>query len=100
MRIGKCRAIICSFWQTTMEAANLVPGAGIECNRLSQGRFSYRVGRMSIRTANLVFPRRIGRGGGDRIHQLYGNKGVLRSTLAFEVTERNGWEFLVPPYCP
>ena len=47
-------------------AVTMVPGAGIECNRLSQGQFSHRVGRMSIRTANLVFPRRFGRGGGDR----------------------------------
>jgi hypothetical protein len=33
------------------------------------------------------------------IHQLHGTKGVLRSTLAFQVTERNGVELLAPPPC-
>ena len=41
-----------------------------------------------------------GRGGGDRIHQRHGNKGVLRRSLAFKGIERKDEEFLVPPYCP
>ena len=38
-------------------------------------------------------------GGADgiRIRQLYGNKGVVRRTLAFYGIERKGEESLVPP---
>lgn len=38
--------------------------------------------------------------GGIRIHPPHGNKGVLRRTLAFYGTEKEGAERLVPPYCP
>jgi hypothetical protein len=35
-----------------------------------------------FRSQVLVFVK-LGRGGGDRIHELYGNKGVLRRSTAF-----------------
>jgi hypothetical protein len=38
--------------------------------------------------------------GGIRTHQLYGNKGVLRRSSAFQVMQKKATELLVPLYCP
>ena len=44
-----------------------------------------------------IGPLKVGGADGIRIYQRYGNKGVLRCSLAFKGIERKEREFLVPP---
>ena len=55
-----------------------------EIRRFPDQFFSRAVGLFPTTTCKASYINKIdGRGGGDRIHELYGNKGVLRRTLAF-----------------